>query len=417
MGTLRVERAIAVPASGGYYNEDLEAIRSGAEKDGFFYAGTPQSPGFGRIKEPSEAVSIVLLLENGQTVFGDALSVEFAAAGGRRGRFRSHEQLPHLQRLCDALEGLDTSRFLQACDAVEAYALSAELHRPAAMYGVSQALLQGAAIARRQTPAEVVAEELGLAVPDAPVPIYVQTGEQRRANVDRAILKEADVLPHGLINTVDQVFGHDGALLLDYVSWVVKRIQAYGRDGYWPELHFDVYGLPGIVFEFDLDRIADYVAEIGVRSAPYAVCIEMPIETDSRESQIEAFAGLRARLAERECSVKLIVDEWANDLEDIRAFVQAGATDMVNVKTPDLGSISHAARAVLECWRGGTRPILGGSCTDTDQSARIATHVALACRPAWVLARPGMGVDEGFQIVKNEMARTLAVIGERHGRS
>ena len=37
-------------------------------------------------------------------------------------------------------------------------------------------------------------------------------------------------------------------------------------------------------------------------------------------------------------------------------------------------------------------------------------HVALATRPAWVLARPGMGIDEGLQITYNEMARTLAII-------
>ena len=33
--------------------------------------------------------------------------------------------------------------------------------------------------------------------------------------------------------------------------------------------------------------------------------------------------------------------------------------------------------------------------------------------PAWVMARPGMGIDEGLQIVHNEMARTLAVIQAR----
>jgi methylaspartate ammonia-lyase len=111
--------------------------------------------------------------------------------------------------------------------------------------------------------------------------------------------------------------------------------------------------------------------------------------------------------------VRLIVDEWANDLDDIHAFVKAAATDMINVKSPDLGAVGNAGRAVLECWAGGVRPILGGSCVDTDQSARLMAHVALATRPAWVLARPGMGIDEGLQIVANEMARTLAIIRAR----
>ena len=109
-------------------------------------------------------------------------------------------------------------------------------------------------------------------------------------------------------------------------------------------------------------------------------------------------------------SASLIVDEWANTADDIEAFVAAEATDMVNVKSPDLGCLTRAVEAIRECWDGGVRPILGGSCTDTDVSARMVANVALGAGPAWLLARPGMGVDEGFQIVHNEMHRVLALI-------
>ena len=77
---------------------------------------------------------------------------------------------------------------------------------------------------------------------------------------------------------------------------------------------------------------------------------------------------------------------------------------MVNVKSPDLGSLTRTVQAIRQCWEGGVRPILGGSCTDTDVSARAIANVALGAGPAWVLARPGMGIDEGFQIVHNECA-------------
>jgi methylaspartate ammonia-lyase len=72
---MKIERAIAVPVLGGYFNDDLAAIRAGARRDGFFYEGRPVTPGFTRINQPSEAVSIVLLLTNGQAVAGDAMSV------------------------------------------------------------------------------------------------------------------------------------------------------------------------------------------------------------------------------------------------------------------------------------------------------------------------------------------------------
>ena len=56
---------------------------------------------------------------------------------------------------------------------------------------------------------------------------------------------------------------------------------------------------------------------------------------------------------------------------------------------------------------------LGGSCTDTDQSARLCTNIALATRPFACSGKPGMGVDEALMIVGNEMQRVLAICKAR----
>ncbi len=50
----------------------------------------------------------------------------------------------------------------------------------------------------------------------------------------------------------------------------------------------------------------------------------------------------------------------------------------------------------------------GGTCNETGVSARVSTHVAMACGADQVLAKPGMGADEGLMIVGNEMARVTA---------
>ena len=56
----------------------------------------------------------------------------------------------------------------------------------------------------------------------------------------------------------------------------------------------------------------------------------------------------------------------------------------------------------------------GGTCNETDISARSCVHVAMAGRPVRILAKPGMGFDEGFEIVKNEMSRTIAILKRRN---
>jgi methylaspartate ammonia-lyase len=112
-------------------------------------------------------------------------------------------------------------------------------------------------------------------------------------------------------------------------------------------------------------------------------------------------------------NVQLVVDEWANTLDDIRIFVDAQAADMIQIKMPDLGSVHNSVEAVLICKAGGVGAFLGGSCAETDLSAKAAVHVALAVRPDIMMAKPGMGVDEGIMLVRNEMARTLAWIQAR----
>ncbi len=115
----------------------------------------------------------------------------------------------------------------------------------------------------------------------------------------------------------------------------------------------------------------------------------------------------------REMKVKLVADEWANTLDDIRAFIAAGAVDMIQIKMPDLGSVHNSIEAVLACKAGGVGAFLGGSCAETDLSARVAVHVALATQPDMIMAKPGMGVDEGVTLVRNEMTRALAWIKVR----
>jgi len=82
---------------------------------------------------------------------------------------------------------------------------------------------------------------------------------------------------------------------------------------------------------------------------------------------------------------------------------------MLQIKTPDLGGINNIIEAVLYCKKKGVGAYQGGTCNETDRSAQVCVHVAMATQPVQMLAKPGMGVDEGIMIVYNEMNRILAV--------
>jgi methylaspartate ammonia-lyase len=88
---------------------------------------------------------------------------------------------------------------------------------------------------------------------------------------------------------------------------------------------------------------------------------------------------------------------------------------MIQVKAPDLGSITNSIEAVLSCKAEQVGAFLGGTCNGTDQSSRVTVHLALATQADLIYNKPGMGVDEGLMIVTNEMARTLRLL--EHSRA
>ena len=93
-------------------------------------------------------------------------------------------------------------------------------------YGLTQALLDARAKAQHRLRCEVICQEYGLPVSTAGVPIFAQTGDNRYENVDKMILKQVDVLPHGLINNVEEKLGRDGGKLKEYIRWLAARVGA-----------------------------------------------------------------------------------------------------------------------------------------------------------------------------------------------
>jgi methylaspartate ammonia-lyase len=155
--------------------------------------------------------------------------------------------------------------------------------------------------------------------------------------------------------------------------------------------------------------MVDYFRQLETAAAPLKLRIEGPMDVEDRDGQIEALAELTARLHEEKINVEVVADEWCNTYEDIKLFADRKAGDMLQIKTPDLGGINNIIDAVLYCKAKGVGAYQGGTCNETDRSAQVCVHIAMATQPVQMLAKPGMGVDEGFMIVYNEMQRILAL--------
>jgi methylaspartate ammonia-lyase len=231
------------------------------------------------------------------------------------------------------------------------------------------------------------------------------------------IIKGVEVLPHGLINNIETKLGRDGGKLREYIEWLVARIvKLRSSEAYRPSLHIDVYGNIGPIFDYDIDRIVDYLASLEKHAGGLPLYIEGPVDMEEKQLQIEKLGMITQKLHQIGSNVKIVADEWCNTYEDVRDFCDARACDMVQIKTPDLGGIQNIIESVLYCKKTGVEAYQGGTCNETDVSARLCVQLAVAARAERMLAKPGMGFDEGYTIVNNEMERILAVLrlrGER----
>ena len=397
----------------GFYFDDQRAIKKGAAHDGMFYSGETVTEGFTSVRQAGESISVMIILEDGQIAYGDCAAVQYSGAGGRDPLFLAKDFIPLIDKyIKPELVGKEADNFRSLCEMMEAITIDGKRLHTAIRYGVSQAILDAVAKATKRLMCEVVADEYGCTVSEKPIPIFTQSGDDRYLNADKMIIKGAPVLPHALINNVHDKLGEHGEKLLEYVKWLRDRILSKRTDeSYNPVFHLDLYGTIGAAFgDFNFSAMADYIAKVEQAAKPFHVRIEGPMDCDSdRETQIKALSGLTAELDRRGIDVELVADEWCNTLEDIKLFADNKAGHMIQIKTPDLGGINNTIEAVLYCKEKGVGAYQGGTCNETDRSAQVCVHCAMATQPAQILAKPGMGVDEGFMIAYNEMNRIIAV--------
>lgn len=400
----------------GFYFDDQRAIKAGAGHDGFTYVGEPVTEGFTSIRQAGESISVMLILEDGQVAHGDCAAVQYSGAGGRDPLFLAKDFIPVIEKeIAPKLIGRELNNFKSLAEEFDKMTVNGKRLHTAIRYGVTQAILDGVAKAKKVTMAEVVRDEYNTGIEINRIPIFTQSGDDRYSNADKMIIKGADVLPHALINNVEEKLGLKGEKLLEYVKWLSDRVlKLRTSEDYNPIFHIDVYGTIGVAFNCDTKAMADYIATLEEAAKPFKLRIEGPMDVEHRERQMEALRELTAELDRRNINVELVADEWCNTYEDVVFFADNNSGHMLQIKTPDLGGVNNTIEAILYCKKKNVGAYCGGTCNETNRSAEVCTNIAMACGADQCLAKPGMGVDEGYMIVNNEMNRVVALVNRRN---
>ena len=147
----------------GFYFDDQAAIKKGATQDGLYYIGEPLTDKFTSIRQPGEAVSIMIILEDNQIAYGDAAAVQYSGAGGRDPLFLSEEGMEIIEKhIKPFLVGKDVSTFKELALLIDSFKVDGKQLHTALRYGITQALLDATAKANHITMSEVVRKEYGI---------------------------------------------------------------------------------------------------------------------------------------------------------------------------------------------------------------------------------------------------------------
>jgi methylaspartate ammonia-lyase len=404
----RLARLLATEGLACDYYKDVAALDGDPAADGLFFIGDPITEGFSAIKERARCLSLQLVLDNGAVGRGDCLSVIRAGSHERSRPFFPEEHVSAIAAIGSRLEGVDFSSFRRVEALIGTLTIDGEELHPALRYGLSQAALEAVASTRWLTMAETLADEYDLRVGPAEVPIFGCADWHHPDVVDRLMASRADVLPQGGFTTAESI-GSRGERLLDFVTSMVERLAKIGSNGYQPVFHLDVYGKLGEVFDNDVGSVADYLARMSDLIRPLKLRVEDPIGGDCAATAQQAMRRLVAAVDERELPVSIVADEHCNTADDIAEWARLAAAHMIHIKLPDLGSVANAVEAARSCRDHGVGAYVGGTMNDTEISARVTVHLALAVGAEQVMAKPGVWPDVSVAVTRNEMARTLAL--------
>ena len=394
---MKIKNVVCSAGRTGFYFDDQRAIKNGAISDGATYIGEPVTEGFSRVRQSGESISVMIILEDNQIAFGDCAAVQYSGAGGRDPLFLAEDFIPIIEKeVAPKLIGREITSFKELSNLVENIRVDNKKLHTAIRYGVTQALLDAVAKANNCLMCQVISKEYNTSILGEIVPIFTQSGDSRYENVDKMIIKGAGVLPHGLINNVSEKLGQSGEKLEGYVAWLRDRIiNLRDENSYNPIIHIDVYGTLGVAFGNDnYEKIVSYMEKLCEIAKPFKLRIEGPVDVEDREKQMLALKEIRKLIDEKNITVEIVADEWCNTLEDIKYFADNKAGHIIQIKTPDLGGINNIVEAVLYCKEKNIGAYQGGTCNETDRSAQICAHIAMATGPDQILAKPGMGVDE-----------------------
>ena len=180
---MKITNVVCSKGLTGFYFDDQRAIKKDAVHDGFTYVGNTVTEGFQQIRQAGECVSVMIVLEDGQTAYGDCAAVQYSGAGGRDPLFLADDFIPVIEKdIKPRLVGRELNSFKELAEEIDHLTdpkTGKRIHT-ALRYGVTQAILDAVATGNLEGALMALAAHLAYTSNDLQACMRMEQGRGRK---------------------------------------------------------------------------------------------------------------------------------------------------------------------------------------------------------------------------------------------
>ncbi len=286
---------------------------------------------------------------------------------------------------------------------------------PAIGYGLSLAAVAAEAHLQNRTMAAAMADIYQLPLSEASgegvVPLLAEAHDfaATAALFDEMIADQPAAIGYRFSGgQLLEAMGQHGEILQRFVRELQERITVLGGGGYAPHLYVALAGGFGELAaaahgEVKSGPVLGNLWGLEQAARPLPVLVEDPVVLEPVEAQATFLAQLRNFAQIRKMGLQFVGRAHAGSLDGITALTRAKGVHLIWLDGMQLGSLSRLVAAVRLCRDAGVGVVLGGHVGESVAAATAACQIALACRPDYLLVRPGQGTGIGLALMRREL--------------
>ncbi len=247
---------------------------------------------------------------------------------------------------------------------------------PSMLFGICQAILNGTAHARQQSPTQLLAADYELSPPPKNIGLHVEVTDENMVTVNSILKEHVKSLGYTIKSSKPKAaLGEKGERLEKLVAELSTWISTKKTNPH-VAIHLDVNGTMTELFGSHVGRILYLLNALEQAGAPYQVRLENLGAERGQKSPTKVYRQLKSFLVHQEKPVQLVAGFPHHSLATLQEFIDRGKIHGVHLNIAHIGNIDRAIALIAACREKEMQVMVSGG--STVSGVETAVYVAAA---------------------------------------